>query len=187
MRRNAARITTLSFDGDGTLWDFDTAMRAGLRCVLDRLLAVTTNPDANAISVVDLTSISNKPAANAPANAHDHARLRRGSFHVILSRLGIADESLTDHLTEVYFDYRFGRIELYDDTLTVLRQLRQRLTIRLLSNGTNDPGRFGLSEYFDVAAFPDSNGHAKPDPEFFANSWIVPPLHRNRHFILGIP
>ena len=30
-------ITTISFDGDGTLWDFDAVMRHSLRCVLTEL------------------------------------------------------------------------------------------------------------------------------------------------------
>jgi len=43
MQPDLSRIEVVSFDGDGTLWDFDAVMRHSLRCVRAEL--VRARPD----------------------------------------------------------------------------------------------------------------------------------------------
>ena len=47
------KITTISFDADGTLWDFEGVMRHALGCALDKLRRLVTSvPDYNHLSLL---------------------------------------------------------------------------------------------------------------------------------------
>ena len=167
MRRLNSPIKAVSFDGDGTLWDFEKVMRGGLRKVLDEYRRMLDDPRAFEVGVDDLIQLRDEVAASVPGPEQNHERIRRASFVVLLDRFGVSDKRLADRLGETYFAHRFGVIELYDDTLTTLDGLAGRYRVGLTSNGNNYPGRFGLTDYFDFTLFSEECGFAKPDPRIY--------------------
>ncbi len=170
MRRLNSPIKAVSFDGDGTLWDFEKVMRGGLRKVLDEFRRALDDPRALEVGVDDLIRLRDEVAASVPGPARNHEKIRRASFAALLERFGIGDKRLADRLSETYFTHRFGVIELYDDTLTTLAALAGRYRVGLTSNGNNYPERFGLSEYFDFTLFSEECGFAKPDPRIYGET-----------------
>ncbi len=167
MRRLNSPIKAVSFDGDGTLWDFEKVMRGGLRKVLDEFWRTFDDPRALEVGVDDLIRLRDEVAASVPGPEQNHERIRRASFTALLERFGVSDKRLADRLSETYFTHRFGVIELYDDTLTMLKGLAGRYRVGLTSNGNNYPERFGLSDYFDFVLFSQECGFAKPDPRMY--------------------
>lgn len=134
-------LDTLFFDGDQTLWDFDTVMRRALHSTLLELQG--RRPDAQS-SVDDL--IADRQAITTAGRTHEQLRLL--AFRRTLHRLQLPDDGLAEHLTTFYFDRRFAEVELYPDTLDALNELRSTYTVGLLSNGNSYPERAGLSGLF---------------------------------------
>lgn len=63
--------------------------------------------------------------------------------------------------------HRYEDVELYDDVIPVLYELREKYTLGLLSNGNSYPERCGLGGVFEFVVFSWDCGVKKPDPEFF--------------------
>ena len=169
MRRPGSPVKAVSFDGDGTLWDFEKVMRGGLGKVLDEFRRILDDPRAFEVSVDDLIQIRDEVAASVPGPGHGSTldEIRRASFVALLERFGVSDKPLADHLATTYFTHRFSVIELYDDTLTTLEGLAGRYRVGLTSNGNTYPERFGLADYFDFVLISEECGFAKPDPRIY--------------------
>ena len=166
MRRLNSPIKAVSFDGDGTLWDFEKVMRGGLRKVFGEFRRIVDDPRALSVGVDDLIQLRDEIAASHPGPEQNHERIRRASFAALLGRFGVGDKRLADRLGETYFTHRYGVIELYDDTVATLDGLAGRYRVGLTSNGKNYPARFGLADYFDFVLFSEECGFAKPNPLF---------------------
>lgn len=167
MRIRFQKIKAVTFDGDGTLWNFETVMRAALEKVLEAVRRLIDETVADSLSVCDLVKIRNDLGAKQPGGVLDHETLRRASFRILLEGVGLSSPQLVDQLTAIYFEHRFGTIELYDDAIPALTGLRRNFGVGLISNGNNDPGRFGLASYFDSTTFAQNCGFSKPDPRIF--------------------
>ncbi len=63
MRRPNPPVKAVSFDGDGTLWDFEKVMRGGLGKVLDEFRLNIDDPRALEVSIDDLIQIRDEVAA----------------------------------------------------------------------------------------------------------------------------
>lgn len=170
MERAPARIRAVSFDGDGTLWEFDRVMRGALQAVLDELARVAGPSSVRGLSVDSLKHIRDTLAARESDRALDHHGLRRESFAVLLHDLGLYDDALHARLCDRFFEHRYASLTLYEDARTVLPTLRRRFRVALISNGNSDPKRFGLDRHFDAIVFAEAFGAAKPDPGIFAET-----------------
>lgn len=167
MQIQTSEIKAITFDGDGTLWDFESVMIEALEKVLDAIRPLADEATAGRLSVLDLIEIRDDLAARHMAVVPDHVALRRDSIRVLLDRIGVSSSGLVDRLSDLYFDHRFATIKLYDDALPALTELRRDFAIALVSNGNNDPARFGLDHYFDSTVFAQDCGFSKPDPRIF--------------------
>ncbi len=155
-------IDTLFFDGDNTLWNFDQVMRRSLHATLAKLREHRSS--AEALTVDDLIADRQAVAAELNGAELNLERLRLAAFQRTLARLGPADPSLAAELNAFYLERRFADIELYPDTIPVLRALGTTYTIGLFSNGNSYPAKAGLEDLFDVVLFAQDLGVAKPDP-----------------------
>ncbi|MGC4942024.1 HAD family hydrolase [Kribbella sp. DT2] len=155
-------IDTLFFDGDNTLWNFDQVMRRSLHATLVKLREHRSA--AESLTVDDLIADRQAVAAELNGTELNLERLRLAAFQRTLARLGPSDPPLAAELNAFYLDRRFADIELYPDTLPVLRALGTTYTIGLLSNGNSYPDKAGLEDLFDVVLFSQDLGVAKPDP-----------------------
>lgn len=164
-----ARIKAISFDGDGTLWDFEKVMRHSLNHVLKELEQI--DPEAADLLDIDkMIEVRERVAGewkDKTANLEDLLFNRLQAFRETLKDIGRPNDTLASHLNEVYLQHRFEDIELFEDVLPTLNALRSRYTLGLLSNGNSYPERCGLKGIFQFVVFSQDYGVAKPNPKLF--------------------
>lgn len=167
-RADLADITTLSFDGDGTLWDFLGAMRAALEQVLVEISRLVPGERASHLTVGDLITIRDGVAADWQGRGARLEDIRLEAFRRTLEQLGVQDEALAIHLHALYMERRFAGIVLFEDVLPALHTLARWYRLGLLSNGNTYPERCGLAGQFQFVLLAQECGYAKPDPRIFA-------------------
>ncbi len=160
------KITTISFDADGTLWDFEGVMRHALGCALEELRRlVPSAPDS--FSIETLIAIRDQIAEEHKDRGMTHESIRLEAFKRTLQFLQSPDDALAVRLNRLYLKHRFEDIQLFDDVLPALNALRGDYVLGLLSNGNTYPERCGLEGYFQFVIFAQDYGIQKPDPRFF--------------------
>jgi 2-haloalkanoic acid dehalogenase type II len=159
-------IKAISFDGDQTLWDFQRVMRHSLRYALAALKEA--DPAAAARLDIDkMIEIRNRVADELKGKATNLEAVRLEAFKATLVEAGRPDDDLAAHLNDVYLRHRFEDIELYEDVLPALNELKKRYSLGLLSNGNSYPERCGLEGMFHFIVFSQDCGIEKPDPLFY--------------------
>ena len=160
------KITTISFDADGTLWDFEGVMRYALGCALVELRhLVPSVPDC--LSIETLIAIRNQVAEEQKDRGLTHEAIRLEAFKRTLQFIKNPDNDIAVHLNALYLKHRFEDILLFDDVLPTLEALQGGYMMGLLSNGNTYPERCGLGGYFQFVVFAQEHGIQKPDPRLF--------------------
>ena len=159
-------IRVISFDGDGTLWDFQKVMRHSLGHVLTELGQFDSRAAAT-LDIDRMIAIRNRVADELKGTTTNLEAVRLQAFQRTLEEVGRPDDNLAHHLNDIYLKHRFEDIQLYDDVLPTLQALRKRYTLGLLSNGNSYPERCGLAGMFRAVVFSQDHGVEKPDPEIF--------------------
>ena len=160
-------ISTLSFDADGTLWDFSTVMQEALSSALTELRALVPGPQSQALTLANLRQTRDEVAKTLQGNRLPLEYIRLKAFEKTLRDLGQDDPELALHLTSHYLDYRFAAIKLYPDVLPVLSVLKGRYRLGLATNGNTYPERCGLPDTFAFTVFAQDHEVQKPDPQFY--------------------
>ncbi|HUT82305.1 MAG TPA: HAD family hydrolase [Candidatus Bathyarchaeia archaeon] len=163
---NFNEIKVITFDGDGTLWDFEKVMRHSLKFVLAALNEIDSEAGSK-LDVDMLIVIRNKVAKDLKGITTNLEDIRLQAFIQTLNYIGRPNEELAKFLNEIYLKHRFEDIELFDDVLQTLTQLKKKYTIGLLSNGSSYPDRCGLENIFNFVIFSQDFGIEKPDPRIF--------------------
>jgi len=159
-------IRAVSFDADGTLWDFQKVMRHSLGFVLSELGRLDP-PAAAILDIEKMMATRNTVAAELKGKTASLEAVRLEAFRRTLQEIDRADDDLARRLNDVYLMHRFEDIELYPDVLPTLRVLGQRYTLGLVSNGNSYPERCGLDGVFRFVVFSQDHGVEKPDPEIY--------------------
>lgn len=161
-----AGIKAISFDGDGTLWDFEKVMRHSLHHVLEELERI--DPEAAHLLDIDkMIEVRERVAGELKGRVTNLEEIRLQSFRETLKDIGRPNDTLASHLNQVYLKHRFEDIELFSDVLPTLKALRPEYTLGLLSNGNSYPERCGLEGIFQFVVFSQNYGVAKPNPKLF--------------------
>ena len=159
-------IKAVSFDVDGTLWDFRSVMRRSLHQVLLELVRMDPNL-SNLITVDGMISIRNYVYNNWRGLTLDLEEIRRESFRQILSEIGCSDNRMASHLASVYFEHRYADNILFRETLPVLKELGQRYLIGIISNGISFVEDLGLGKIVKFTTYAQDCGAEKPNPRIF--------------------
>jgi FMN hydrolase / 5-amino-6-(5-phospho-D-ribitylamino)uracil phosphatase len=160
-------ITTISFDADGTLWDFEKLMRRALERTRQELIRLRPCEETRSLSVEDMVRIREEVAAELRGRETNLERMRLAAFGRTLEQLGISDDLLAAEINAFYVERRFENVELFADVIPTLDALSLRYTIGMVSNGNGYPERSGLAERFSFVVFSQECGFAKPDPGIF--------------------
>ena len=159
-------IKAISFDADGTLWDFEKVMRHSLGYVLKKLEEIEPSLTA-LLSIEKMVEVRNRVASDLKGKITNLEDIRLEAFRQTLIEIGRPDDALASHLNRIYLKHRFEDIELFDDVLLVLRKLKGKYTLGILSNGNSYPERCGLDNMFQFVVFSQDYGIEKPDPRLF--------------------
>ena len=166
-KASAVRIKTISFDGNGTLRDFDKVMRHSLKHVLAELNNHITAGQSAQMSVEKMIQIRDEVAQEYKGQIINLENNRYKVFQRTLGYIGVKNDELAHELNEMYLKHRFEDIDLYEDVVPVLDTLAGRHKIGLLSNGNSYPDRCGLKGYFNFVVFSQDHGIEKPDRRIF--------------------
>jgi len=159
-------IAAISFDADGTLWDFDKVMRHALGFARDELLRATALP-SESLSIEAMIEIRNHTADELSGKVTSLEAIRLEAFRRTLADVGHRDDALAERLNAIYLCHRFEDVELYGDVLPTLNALRGICPLGIVSNGNSYPERCGLDGRFAFVVFSQDHGFEKPDPRLF--------------------
>jgi len=165
--KDLSRITTLSFDGDDTLWDFDEVMRRALGFSLAELRRWVDTDRAAELTVDEMIEIRDEVAQDSKGQNLKLEEIRLRAFQRTVEFVGAEDDDLARRLNATYRKHRYGDTELYPDVLPALDALAPRFRLGLLSNGNTSPERCGLQGRFGFVVFAQDVGFEKPDPRIF--------------------
>ena len=161
------QISTISFDGDMTLWDFRKVMRHSLKQTLAELQKQVPTPRASKLTVDEMITIRDRLAEEVKGEVWSLLEIRRRAFERTLEHVGHPDKDLAAHLNAVYRKHRYEDIELYPDVIPTFDALAPHFKLGLLSNGNTYPENCGLDGRFAFVIFSQDVQVEKPDPKIF--------------------
>ena len=160
------KLAAISFDADGTLWDFEKVMRHALGIARGELLRATGLP-SELLSIEEMVEIRNRTADELRGRVTNLEVVRLEAFRRTLTAVGRPDDALAERLNAVYLRHRFEDVELYPDVLPALDALRGLCPLGIVSNGNSYPERCGLEGRFAFVVFSQDHGFEKPDRRLF--------------------
>ena len=123
MLNSQAKITTISFDGDGTLWDFEKVMRLSLGHALAELRHLV--PDVpETLTIETMITLRTQVSEELRGKVANLEAIRLAAFQRTLLHIGTTDDELATHLNAVYLRHRYEDIEVFDDVLPALDSLQ---------------------------------------------------------------
>ena len=160
-------IKAISFDVDGTLWDFDSIMRRALGEVLKEL--ESADPEAaGMLDVARMIAIRERVHEELLYKVIELNEIRHESMRQALRDIRRPDDELVEHLFGVYVKHRDAGQSLFDDVLPAFQSLDGSYKLGLLSNGNSYADRLGLQGFVSFQVFSqDHGGIEKPDPRLF--------------------
>jgi putative hydrolase of the HAD superfamily len=160
-----SKIKVISFDADGTLWDFEKVMKHSLKQVLVEL--EETDPVAfSQLTIEKMIEIRNEVAEDLVGKVNLE-EIRYQAFRATLKAVNRKSDDLAKYLNEIYLKHRFEDIELYDDVLPMLNALKEKYKLIIISNGNSYPDKCGLENLIDIAIFSQDYNVWKPDVRLF--------------------
>ena len=161
------QISTISFDGDMTLWDFRKVMHHSLKHTLVELQRRVPTQRVLELTVDEMIVIRNQFAEEVKGKIWNLEEIRRRAFERTLEHVGCPDKSLAAHLNAIYLKHRFEDVELYPDVVSTFDVLARHFKLGLLSNGNTYPERCGLEGYLTFVVFSQDVQIEKPDRRIF--------------------
>ena len=160
-------ITTITFDMDDTLWDFQSAMKYALAITLQRLRSILPGDPTAGLTVQRMMDIRDGVALEMGEGTVRQEEIRYAAMVKTLELLGSADRVIADELFSIYMEARLAGAKPFDDVPDVLDALKNRYRLGIISNGNNTPQAVGLDDVFDFTVFAHDCGFPKPDPRIF--------------------
>lgn len=161
------------FDLDDTLCDYRGAVEAGLDATVDFLVGKYPSLDPEAIKR-EYMEIYNRDVKAYWTSRWLLKGPRYGArviYQLLLSG-GIDDKETAAEAATVYQKTNFANLRLFDETEGVLKALKARFPLGLLTNGPGEVQRqelsvLGISGYFDHIFVAGEVGHSKPETIMF--------------------
>lgn len=164
------KISTVIFDLDRTLWDFDKNSRE----VLSELFLETAQEAGVSVDLVVYVyeHYNFLLWAKYQKNEIDREQLRILRFDSVLKHFGVWTEKESSKLADIYVQRCPLKTALIDGAIDVLEYLKPKYTLHILSNGFAPVQHIklknsGLREYFDLVVCPDTVGCKKPCKKIF--------------------
>lgn len=165
-------IRAISFDGDGTLWDFQSVMKSALESTLHQLRLIVANDAAQHLTIQKMIEIRESVVLELGEDVVGHEETRYVAFVRTLEYVGAPSQAVAEQLYRHYMDARFSGTKPYPDVRVGLRELKSLYQIGFISNGNSYPERSGLANTFDFVVFAHECGFRKPDRRIFKHALL---------------
>ena len=160
-------IKAVTFDVDDTLWDFQGVMRGAL-CAVIKELSRFEPEAAGKLNVDRMIAIRDDTHERLWDRLTDLNAIREESIRQALNEVGVPDDELGSHLTQVYFDHRNSAAVLFHDARPALERLARSYRLGLLSNGNTSSAALGISDLITFEVYAEAyGGIEKPDRRIF--------------------
>ena len=166
-KKQLSDVRAITFDGDGTLWDFDTAMRDALIDAATLLNDAGLQFEGYSISANFLRDVRDEVAAWPIHTSASMETIRLASFAESVARCGVQDSNLVQRVYDIYMHARLARLRLFPDASSVLRHLHGRYKLALVTNGNTHPRSVGVEQLLDAIVIAAEVGYRKPDPMIY--------------------
>lgn len=160
------QFSTLLFDADNTLFDFDRSSERAFHLTME-WLGIPAN---NELFVLYL-KINRECWAKAERGELPLAEIKYLRFSLFLAEVGRDGDSIATN--SFYLDALANTVFLVEGAEALLEQLRQEnCQLALITNGLKEVqrrrlARSGLASFFQAVVVSDEIGLVKPDPAFF--------------------
>ena len=160
-------IKAISFDVDGTLWDFEGVMWRALEAALREVRRI--NPEGTEGLTTDYLDQAWVVERDRQwGTITDLVELRYDAMRRAFADIDTPDYSLAKRATDAYVEERNRNNVPFDDVVPGLEALRGTYSLGTLTNGSMRPKRLGLEKFFDfIVMSVEHGGIEKPDPRIF--------------------
>ena len=145
-------IKAISFDVDGTLWDFESAMRTALEEVLSELAQVDPHT-ARKLDAERMIVLRDETHERLRGRINDLDAIREESIKQALREAEISNDELGSYLAQVYFRRSDAARALFSDVRPTLERLATRYRLGLLSNGNSRADALGIGDLVCLSRF----------------------------------
>jgi FMN hydrolase / 5-amino-6-(5-phospho-D-ribitylamino)uracil phosphatase len=158
------KVRAICFDLDNTLWDVWPVIVRAEQKMYD-FLAQRYPRVVASMTLEMMRSAREQTAAAYPQMRHDFTFLRKQTLRDHAREFGYA-EAMAEEAFDAFIQAR-NEVDLYEDVLPALEQLRGRYRLFTASNGNADLAKIGLAHFFERAVAARHVGALKPDPAIF--------------------
>ncbi|MXY43801.1 MAG: HAD family hydrolase [Dehalococcoidia bacterium] len=167
MKSSLSDIKAISFDVDGTLWDFEDALARGLEAAL-REVRLIDPEGTEGLTVDHLDQAWMVERDRQWGTITDLVKLRHDAMRRAFADIDTPNKDLANRATDAYLEERNRNSRPFADVVPGLEALHGMYTLGTLTNGSMRPERLGLEKYFDfIVMSVEHGGIEKPDPRIF--------------------
>lgn len=156
-------IRVVTFDADGTLWDFPAVAVEGNQRLIDELHR--RHPDLTA-GVDDFVAIHRRILDDSP-DGSSYAGMRRAAIAAFVAEHVGDVPGLAEEMADAFFAFRDSADRLYPDVEPMLAALSDELVLGVVTSGTTRWSRTSIGKHFEFWLAADETGLRKPDPRVF--------------------
>jgi putative hydrolase of the HAD superfamily len=160
-------VAAITFDGDGTLWDFESAMRTALERSAEILVEAGLRRGEGPVEAKWLAGIRDEVASSPQFSGASMEAIRLAAFAEAVRRCDPERLGLAQSAYRQYMKDRFTELRPYPDVAGALSILQRRFQLALVTNGNTHPSRLGLEQKFAQVVIAFECGIEKPDPGIY--------------------
>ena len=160
-------IRLITFDLDETLWGgTEVVLRAETKMVKWVSEKVPTFTEQYRTRAADIraTTLTKRPRIH-----YDFNKIRVAVVEEILQECGVQPGEACDIASAalcIFHGYR-NKLQLNEDAVALLDELRESYLLASISNGTSEVHRSPLKNHFELSVYARNMGTRKPDPAMF--------------------
>jgi putative hydrolase of the HAD superfamily len=167
--------TTIFFDLDRTLWDFETNSHETISELSEKHQLLEKGVESVASFISEYLLINEQLWDDYRKGLIDKNTLRYDRFYRTLLKFKINDKALSQAIGNDYVDISPLKIGLFPHTKEVLNYLNNKYKLHIITNGFEEVQHVkikncGIEKYFDQVITSERAGFKKPDVRIFEYS-----------------